>query len=92
VTPDGSVIAANNPAGTGNGTLLRVAPDGTNTLQTVVVFGSAQSPVIRQDGTVLVLDRSGIVRAFDNQLQPLWTQRVGRATTALALFHRATAP
>ncbi len=86
VTPDGSVIAVNSPAATGNGTLLRVAPDGTNTLQAVVAFGTAQSPVIRQDGTVLVLDRSGIVRAFDNQLQPLWTQRVGRATTALALL------
>lgn len=86
MTPDGAVIAVNSPAATGNGTLLRVAPDGTNVLQTVVVFGSAQSPVIRQDGTVLVLDRSGIVRAYDSQLQPLWTQKAGKSTAALALL------
>ncbi len=86
VAPDGTVLAANSPAATGNGTLLRIAPGGSNAIQTVLIFGTAQAPVLRQDGVTLVLDRSGIVRAFDTQLQPLWTQKVGKAAAALALL------
>jgi hypothetical protein len=86
VTPDGHVLAVHSPAGTGNGTLVRVAADGSDPIETVVVFGSAQAPVFRQDGVVLVLDRSGIVRAFDPQLQALWIRKVGKATAALALL------
>lgn len=86
MTPDGTVLAVNSPASTGNGTLLRVAADGSNAIQTVMVFGTAQAPVIRQDGVALVLDRSGFVRAFDSQLQTLWSQRIGKSSAALALL------
>jgi hypothetical protein len=86
VASDGSVLAVSSPVAAGNGILLRIAADGSNAIQTVLMFGSAQAPVLRQDGVTLVLDRSGVVRAFDHQLQPLWTQKVGKATAALALL------
>lgn len=86
IAADGATVAVNSPVGNGNGTLVRIAPDGTNSLQIVLPFGSIQAPVLRADGTVLVLDRSGFVRAFDIQLQPLWAQKVGKSTAALALL------
>lgn len=86
VAPDGTVFAANSPAATGNGTLLRISADGSNVIQRLLSFGTTQAPVLRQDGVTLVLDRTGFVRTFDSQLEPLWTQRVGKSSAALALL------